>query len=295
MNTEQIITDSRASAILYRFLNTFDIRKKILLPVNICSIVPAVVQKAGFEPEYVDINMNDLCADEESIIQKIGKNPQQYSGIIYNYTYGITTNKEAFFNLIKANYNLWIIEDKCSCYPDLSHSKAVDMTLFSTGYAKQVDLGFGGYGIFNIPFTEGNKKKIILEVSPDKTYVFGVNDFQLSLNEYFEQIHVVGEKTIKHKKVLNEIYKELLPKQIQLSSDYNNWRFNILVKNKNEILKNIFKNNLFASDHFKCMNQDTDLFQNALNLHKMIINLFNDLYFNEEQTIRICKIINQSL
>ncbi len=74
-----------------------------MLPVNICSIVPAVVQKAGFEPEYVDINMNDLCADEESIIQKIGKNPQQYSGIIYNYTYGITTNKEAFFNLIKAN------------------------------------------------------------------------------------------------------------------------------------------------------------------------------------------------
>lgn len=292
-----VITDSRASAVLYRFLIQQPGRKTVLLPVNICSIVPAVIYKAGYDVEYVDIDPSDLCPDEEIILQKINRDTGKYSGILYNYTYGIETDKNSFYESLKNTFeNLWLIEDKCSNMPGPEHSLHCDLTIYSTGYAKQVDLGYGGFGIMNEAFLEMAEVKDTFVVQADgKPYTVAAGSFPYSVDKYFKAIDKLMDVIIRHKAKLNAIYRRHLPQSIQLDERFQSWRFHILVDNKKEILEKIFSENLFASNHFKPMSQDRDKFPNAYNLHDKVINLFNDFYYTEEQACRTCEIINKTI
>ena len=80
----------------------------------------------------------------------------------------------------------------------------------------------------------------------------------------------------------------MLPKEIQFPIEYQNWRFNIRVNNKEEILKNIFDAGLFASGHYKPLADHCPV---AKDLYEHVINLFNDFYYTEEQARRTCEVI----
>ena len=299
MNTDydKILVDCRASAVLYRFLSTQRKKQTVLLPVNICSIVSIIVKKAGFDVEYVDISPIDLCADEENILNKLNKGKGKYSGILYNYTYGLEIDKTDFFKLIKANYdNIWIIEDKCSNVPVFESSSFVDLTLYSTGYAKQVDLDCGGFGILHSIIDEKETTTTKFEIEIDKkNYNFSTYSFSGSAKNYFNSIENRIPDILKHKKKLNCIYMENLPNEIQMENCFNNWRFHVLIDKKEEIIKKIFSEGLFVSNHFKPLSMDTERFPNSYKLYDRVINLFNDFYYTEEQAIRTCEIINECI
>jgi len=95
---------------------------------------------------------------------------------------------------------------------------------------------------------------------------------------------------------LNNIYKTELPSEIQLSDEYNSWRFNILVKDRALVLKSIFDNGLFAGTNYPSVAHmfkgETALI--AEKYEKKIVNLFNDFRFDEEQAHEVCRIINKS-
>ena len=59
---------------------------------------------------------------------------------------------------------------------------------------------------------------------------------------------------------------------------------------KDEILKALFAEGLFASNHYQSHSSDCPI---ATNLHHYVINLFNDQYYTTEQAIKTCEIINQ--
>ena len=65
--------------------------------------------------------------------------------------------------------------------------------------------------------------------------------------------------------------------------------FNILTDKKEQILDALFAEELFASSHYKTHAET----MNADNLHRNVINLFNDSYYSEEQALRTCEIINK--
>ena len=94
-----------------------------------------------------------------------------------------------------------------------------------------------------------------------------------------------------HKDLLNKVYSDNLPDEIQMGDEYNSWRFNILVEKKEKILKGLFNQNLFASSHFKPMSNDRAAFKTAYDLHDKVINLFNDFYYTEDQAYQTCNII----
>lgn len=295
---KKTVIDSRASAILYRFLSVQTKQKTIILPVNICPIVPAVIKHAGFPIEYVDINKNDLCPDENIIYQKIKALPEKYSGILYNYTYGIDINKELFYKLLKENFpNLWIIEDKCSNLPNKHCSKFADLTIFSTGYAKQIDLGKGGFGIITKDINLDNtyKEKFEILTANGKQYLIETQVPPFMQEQYFELISTQIKIIQPQKNSLNNIYRDNLPVEIQMENKFNNWRFNIMVKNKSEILYHLFANNLFASSHFEPLSSNKTDFPVAFNLHNQVINLFNDSYYTTDQAFKTCEIINKYL
>lgn len=103
--------------------------------------------KAGVDFEFIDIDethaMSKGLAMERFITGK-------YSGLVFVHAYGRLFDNTFFYKEIKqANPRFCIIDDRCLCIPDLSGKNPdnTDIVLYSTGYAKYVELSFGGYGV----------------------------------------------------------------------------------------------------------------------------------------------------
>lgn len=282
------IIDYKASAILYNFLVAKKIQGHFILPVNICPVVESVFIAAGITVDFADICPYNLCIDEQQLFDLLSR--KKYTGVLLNHTYGVEVSFEELVKKLKSKYDIVVIEDKCLCLPDLKANNAVDLTLFSTGYSKFIELKYGGgIGITNAPFNKDALTGQIVKLSNNIEIV--LNKFNVSFHDYISDIENLKEKTLTHKSEINEIYKNLLTAE-SLKSDFNNWRFNILVENKKQIIDKIFKEGLFASSHYSPLINDPSKFPNAVYLYEHVINLFNDFYFNKDMALKITSIIN---
>lgn len=283
-----ILFEDRASTILYEVLTNLTQVKKFLLPLNICPIVPDTFKKANIEFEFIDINLETLCMDEELVLDKI-KNDKEISGVLFVKTFGIELDGEEFFKKIKfIDKNIFIINDMCPSIQEFDYdinNSYSDLTLFSSGYSKYIDIEYGGYGFI--------KDDSFINIFKDKS---NSSEFLEYKNKILTQIPIMK----KHKEKLNSIYMNNLPKEIHLGEKFNNWRFSILVKNKEKILEEIFKiDGLFASSHYPQIDYDyvknPTNNSNAKKIHDNIINLFNDFRFNTEKAYQVVDIINNNL
>lgn len=269
----------RANKILYNFILSNNINGTVLLPSNICKDVVEVLKYAGLTLKFLDISKDTLCIDKNQIKENI----HSASLLLFVHTYGTERCFDDFFLELKLiNQSLIIVDDRCLCIPDLKiQSSSADLVLYSTGEKKQVDLGKGGIGYVSQKY---NYEEIEIKDSSCLTD---------ELWEFDEEIFETKKKEVlKHKEKLNAIYFEKLSSVNQLHKEFQNWRFNILTDKKEQVLKALFSEGLFASSHYvphtymhTCIN--------AAELHKNVINLFNDLYYSEEQALRTCEIINK--
>jgi dTDP-4-amino-4,6-dideoxygalactose transaminase len=283
-----ILFEDRAATVLYEVLKKLPHPKKFLLPLNVCPIVPDTFIKANIKFDFIDINVNTLCMDFDLIFDKI-KNDQEVDGILFVKTFGIDLDTTDLYQQIKSiNQNIFIIDDCCPCIQNFNYdikSSYADMALFSSGYSKYVDIGYGGYG-----FLKDNKfNHIFINKNKDPDFL-----------EYKVKIQTDIQQMNKHKATLNTIYQSNLPKEIQLGDKFNTWRFSILVDNKEEILKKIFEiDGLFASSHYPQVDFDYSSHpiknSNTQKVHTKIINLFNDFRFTEEKAYKVVDIINRNL
>ena len=270
-----LLTDNRASRILYNYLESNHFEKPFLVPVNVCSIIPKVFAETGTPIEFVDINRDSLCLDLEFLCKDVSS----YSGVLFVHTYGTERSFENDFKRIKNSHpDFQIIDDRCLCFPRWeSVESSADLLLFSVGEKKQVDCGRGG-----IAFIKEGIRYLSQPLKVDSV----LDDYQWEPE--FNSLKVRTEESLRHKKTINAIYQGKLPKYIQLDEEFQNWRFNILVDNKEFILKELFDNRLFASSHYSPI---VPMDGNALALHNRIINLFNDFYYTEEMALKTCEII----
>ena len=93
----------------------------------------------------------------------------------------------------------------------------------------------------------------------------------------------------------NEKFTKELPKSIQFDAQFQNWRFNIAVADKEKLLQKIFEAKLFASSHYA---SSSKIFYGlaspvADKLQNEIVNLFSDRYFDFKNTDRLIDIINE--
>ena len=273
----QRVTGYRANKILYNFVKSNNLRGKILLPANICPDVVETMRYAGNPLYFVDIDAHTLCLDWQQV-QSFAKDAV---AVLVVHTYGVEEDfNEQFAALRAVNPNIVIIDDRCLCMPELNKPNSTgDLVLYSTCGKKQVDLGMGGIGYVA---DDRNYEEVIVpknEVLTNETW------------EIDEKVLLAKTDTvIKHKEKLNAIYCKNLPSVIQLPAPYQHWRFNILVPNKEEILRSLFDAGLFASGHYAPQADGCTI---AYNLYQHVINLFNDFYYTEEQAKRTCEIINK--
>jgi len=314
-----IIYEKRASSIIYNFLRSIDNERALLIPANICPIVVVTFLKARRKFEFVDISNQTLCMDENIVLDKIRNAPNKYAGVLFVRTYGIMSSFEYFFKQIKeTNDNLILIDDRCLTVPDFSrpNNTYADILLFSTGYSKFVDIGFGGFALAKdslnyqkhaVDFNRDCLEKLIsgikFSISAKKKFHYEDSDWldslypEIAFDEYRRMVSEKINESFKIKNALNKIYFQNLPKEVQLKPDYQIWRFNIMVPCKDLLIKDIFDNGLFASSHYSSLSGifDDGFSEVSDNLHSKIINIFNDRYFSVDKAFKITEIINSHL
>ena len=273
------VTAYRASKILYNFLksNQERINAPFLIPANVCSNVPDTLEVAGVIYRIVDIDARTLCMDEKYVLD----HATEISGIVMVHTYGVETDFAPFYRQLRAaNPDILIVDDRCLCMPSFEEQTYdADLVLYSFSEKKQVNLRKGAMAYVS--------ENVRYEDCPNPAQSFLTNE-EWKLNK--GEVLAVMDAAIAHKERLNAIYRKELPKTIQLPEEYQHWRFNILVQNKDEILKALFGAGLFASSHYKVLSSEPAPI--ASNLSSYVINLFNDEYFTEEQAVRTCEVIN---
>jgi len=311
----KIIQAPRASAILYQILVAQGQRRPWLMPANICPIVPITFLKARVPFEFVDISAGTLHMDLDQAGALIKK--REFGGLLYAHTYGEESTPDEFFEYAKSlDPDFLIVDDRCLCVPDFDTSSPADVVLFSTGYAKIVDLEFGGYAMMrgdlpyqpeSLPFSpaahhelEASYKAAVRERSRfeyhDTDWLVtdaGLTDW----DEYRRQIETGLGKSVAHRNALNAIYSLRLPEEIQLPLQYQTWRFNIRVTNRAQIIQAIFDKGLFASSHYASLAgiMADGRSPVAEALAGDVINLFNDQHFTAEMAGLACDVILKAL
>ena len=313
----QIVQAPRASAILYSLLLSRGDKSPWLLPANICPIVPITFLKAEVPFQFVDISPETLHMDLDQV-EDLLKN-SKVGGLLYAHTYGEVSTPNEFFGSVKSLFpDLMVIDDRCLCIPDLELApiNKADIQLYSTGYAKIVDLNFGGYAFLSdaiyyqsthLAFDPGQhealEKAYKAAVSRRQQFVYQDSDWLETdaavpvWNEYCMQIERSLAGSLEHRASLNHVYAGMLPVEIQLPAAFQTWRFNIRVRDKQRILDAIFSSGLFASSHYASLAgiMEDGKAPQAEFLERSIINLFNDHYFSLDQAEQVCKIILENL
>lgn len=296
---------NRACGILYRFIKQN--RGRYLMPANVCPVVPLTFQLAEVDFDFVDIDEETLCINEQTSLALARSG--RCNGLVFVHTYGTQYNPQLFFRQLKSCQSSFrIVDDKCLCAPSFSVPQTeADLTLFSTGYAKYVDLGKGGFGflcnefelsdeplqydgydiepIYKNAFAKKEKIGYVSSRWLDAYVTYHNND------EYRQCVECEMGRMKTHKQMINDIYKEQLSAVKTLSDDFNQWRYNILVENKHVVLKKLFEAGLFASSHYQLSSRlfVDGYFPNAQKLYDKVINLFNDKYFTCEKAKKAAK------
>lgn len=305
------VYNKRASSVLYNFIKSNNICGKVIIPSNICESVPSVYIKLGIEPVFCDISLVDWQVDKDKVMGILGENGADI--LHYNHTYGyISDSDDAFLQSVRSNYpNLYIVDDRCLCYPEFEVDNSyADLVLFSTGRVKCVDIGWGGYGFlssrslyksYNLPFNPNDNHKFDdyvklchIDNKPfERSIIF--SDW-LDMNEsediYFKTVESKIEEVLKHKSIINSVYKNLPG---SFPSEYNNWRYQLLLDNQKECYEALFNEGLFCSYHYKSLGDgyftDDKTPVNAY-LERHVLNLFNDYHYNLDQAKLTANILN---
>ena len=313
----QIVQGPRASAILYHLLKSRADARPWLLPANICPIVPITFLKARVPFELVDISATTLHMDLEQAEAQI--RTRRFGGLLYAHTYGEASTPNDFLHQIKTeDKSILIIDDRCLCIPEVEPDaeNGADVQLYSTGYAKIVDLGWGGFAFLKDdvlyhpvhlrfdPQAHGRIEARYKQAIQDGTaFIYEDSDWLQTYaelpawKEYCKHIEDSLTVSLRQHARLNAIYASRIPQELQLSEAYQTWRFNILVRNKSQVLKAIFESGLFASSHYASLAgiMAKGSCPQAERLHNSVINLFSDHHFDEARVERVCEVILKNL
>lgn len=280
-----VVGGPRAASILERLSRAISDPRPFLVPANICPIVPETLAAAGRRMRFVDIARGDLAMDRQQCLDALREGEGGAAALLFARPYGGESDEEAFFGAVRrAAPDITIIDDKCLCRPDcdgLALSANADVTLFSTGYAKHVDLG--GLGFATV--AAGSAFDRFNPLPHDEWH------------HYRSRILAALETADRHKQILNAIYAAGLPANVQLPALFQQWRFNILVPNSEVLVASLFEAGLFASRHYEPVTGrfTAERFPVAEWLHARVVNLFNDRYYSVEQARRTVAVVREHL
>ena len=312
-----IAYERRASTVLFNVVRTQGGDRPYLVPANACPILAITLMHAGAPFELIDISSASMAIDADAVLDRVRTARGRYAGLVFVRPYGSMSDEEAFFREFKqCAPGAIIVDDRCLCSPSFAvdPAGAADVVLYSTGHAKAVDIGWGGYGVLaegrgygsnRAPFdpldlerlTSGYKHA--LASGAKFQYVasrwLDMRKPPIGWDRYRESVERNRTLVQAHRRLLNRIYRERIPAELQYSDAYQEWRFNVRAANAPDVLAALFTAGLYASRHYVPLtrafgNGDAP---NAEAVYRQIVNLFNDLHFSAEQAGRAADIVRK--
>lgn len=315
-----LVIRNRAQSILFDFCKETYTDGVVLLPISTCDILPITYKKLGIPFEFVDMNEKSLSMDLDLIEKRLHSGPPVWA-VHYVYNLGFDSFEATErLDKIKENYNVILIEDRCLCRPkiDSSPDPKADISLYSTGYGKYIDIG-GGFAwlqdqwkekfIMNkLTFIDSdltNMKKEIQDCIREKREFreeFAKTNWLESNSifnqtDYIDNVKKICKKMDLHKAEINCHYRQNLPKEILVGQEFENWRFQIRTNKTDEILQSLFENGYFASKHYRPLVPmfSKNEFPCAMHIWNTTVNLFNDFHYTVEMADRTAEIIREVL
>lgn len=316
-----IVFAARACSILYDLLLSRGDERPFLMPANVCPIVPVTFLEAGRGFELVDIAEPTLGIDPDACLDRLRKEPGRLGGLLYVRPYGSERDADPFFRRVKElQPDLLLIDDRCLCRPDCEGSRVspwADATLFSTGQVKHVDLGYGGFAHVREgvswrrsgprPYREAALDEVARRyeraISGKRPFAGADEGWldlrvpEISWEKHCRRTARELRRADAHKRRLNAIYANALPREIQMAPEHQSWRFNIRVPAPERLVERLFAAGLFASRHYAPLGGafGEGSFPVAERLHAEVVNLFNDRYFDEERAARTAGLVLRHL
>lgn len=298
---------NRASSVLYNWLVTNNISGKVLIPANICESVPSTYLKAGIDIVFCDISLDTLQIDSKILFESLNEN-QDISIVHFNHTYGCRKqlDEDVIKKLRICFPELILIEDCCLSIPKISgYTTEYDLSLFSTGHTKVINIGKGGFAYYQDKWFY-NETPLRYHIEDVERFDKKVKECHKNINSFdisvmtsdwlntectFNKMTYISEIrdnylcSIEHKELINSIYNRYL-RSFSLGNDFQDWRYNILVNNQDYCMQKLFENGLFASKHYKSLGSGyfvREEYPNCDWLEDHVINLFNDNCYSAEQ------------
>ena len=155
--------------------------------------------------------------------------------------------------------------------PDAPLTPGASCVLYSVGHAKPVDLGSGGFARLApetahhrhrtsfdrraLTRAESAYKRAIAESRPVAPEVWRSDWLDLrppkrAWAEAREEIRAALPRIARHRERLNGIYRDAIPAEARLGSEYDGWRFQILAPEPDALIEELFAAGLFASRHY---------------------------------------------
>jgi hypothetical protein len=316
-----IVYERRASAVLYNLLRSKrDGRRPILVPANVCPLVPLVIRKARRPCIFVDLEWPSLVIDRRQCLEWARWRPSVIGGVLYVRPYGADPAPAGFFAELRGlQPDLLLIDDAGLARPCVESGAVApdaDATLFSTGRAKWVDLGFGGFAILGdrVPYLRHPQPfspqalarvEVWCKAGCAAGEPIGVAEEDWLEHEapampwdaYRDALLMECARAAGHKALLNGIYSQSLPAEIQLPEPLQGWRFQILVPRPQALLARLEADGLFASRHYASADAlfGGGPFPVARRLYARVVNLFNDKRYDEERAHRSSTHVRQHL
>jgi uncharacterized membrane protein len=314
---DHVVLERRASTVLHHYLRSVGRSGAWLLPANVCPIVPAVFKKAGISYEFVDIQQQSLCLDFSSALSLLRRDANRYVGVLFVRTYGHRGDFEPFFRDVKGiDAGLRVIDDRCLARPSFSHSGGVtDLELYSTGYAKFVELGWGGWGVLRepaeyspvtMPFQMSAHEELVSTFRkvlkercnfdcPDTPWL-DTRDPDMLLEKYRCLVEERTRESALHRDSLNAIYAEQL-EPWALPAQFRDWRFTLHCNCQEELLRTIFAAGHFASAHYASLIPMFGLgvVPVADAWGKQVVNLFNDFRYDPDRARQLATLVHSVL
>jgi hypothetical protein len=305
------ILANRALGILAQFLIKNKFKVDVwLLPSTCCFSVAALFRFLGIHFIFYDFSFKviDIVKNKEKL------NPQYASaGLLLVDYFGVSWSDSAVLHL--RNIFKLVVHDAClsDVNVNIQSSFNTDLTVFSTGSGKSIDVGYGGIGYtsetlelkdidhtsmaMRYEWLDRYWKSIITETSTFDHSTLKEPWVDISSNkistDYINAVLLKTTKTKQKRILINKVYQTQLPTDF-LNFPQGHWRFNILVDYPEVIISELKSYGLMASRHYVSLarrfNQETMIHSELIERH--IINLFNGVLFNVEDAIRCSEVIS---
>lgn len=326
------VFEARASAVIFRLAAAVPRSRGVfLLPANICPVVPLALVAAERKFEFVDLDPETLCPSSGLLQERLGAAGRRpVAAVIYARSYGAPLDAEPLFEALRRQApDLLIVDDRCLSVPipeaEKMDAKGADAVLFSTGYSKPVDLGYGGFAHLrdHVPYssrereydpadleriTELYKSHIRSQTTMwsgdeavgDRSSLAGLRWLDTGAPEtpwlrYAEAVRREISGAEAHRARVNAVYRRWIPRGVQLGPGFHGWRFQMRVADPDSLQRKIFDAGLFASRHYF---PSARLFGDrscsvAHDLHSDILNLFNDFRVSEADAERLGRLVRE--